>query len=158
MSAAIYPGTFDPITLGHADIIRRAVGLFDRLLVAVAASPGKAPLFDLEQRLELIRAVVGHHTQVEVQAFSGLLVDLARQRDIPVILRGVRTGSDFEYEHQLANVYRRLNPDLEILFLSPREQYACISSSFVREIAALGGNLSSFVHPVVQAALSARFS
>lgn len=157
MSAALYPGTFDPITNGHGDIILRAASLFDRLVVAVAANPGKCPAFDLATRVALIKEAVGHLDNLEICPFSGLLVDLARAREIQVIVRGLRAVSDFEHEFQLAGMNRRLAPELETVFLTPAEQFTFISSSLVREIAALGGDVSPFVHPAVQAALSARF-
>lgn len=157
MTIAVYPGTFDPITNGHSDLIARAAVLFDKVVVAVARNPGKSPAFDLPRRVALATEVLSHLDNVEICSFSSLLVDLARAQQADVILRGLRAVSDFEYEFQLAGMNRRLAPDLETLFLTPAEQYAYISSSLVREIAALGGDVSSFVHPSVQIALTERF-
>jgi len=153
----VYPGTFDPVTNGHTDLICRASRLFDRVVVAVAADTSKAPVFDLQQRVELIRRVVAHLEHVEVVAFSGLLVEFARGLGVPVIVRGLRAVSDFEFEFQLAGMNRRMAPDIETLFLTPAEKYAYISSSLVREIARLKGDVSAFVSPEVHAALRERF-
>lgn len=158
MTSAVYPGTFDPVTNGHSDLIARASILFDRVVVAVARNAGKSPAFDLDRRVALVTEVVGHLGNVEICSFSSLLVDLAREQQADVVLRGLRAVSDFEYEFQLAGMNRRLAPDLETMFLTPAEQYAYISSSLVREIASLGGDVSSFVHPSVQTALTERFS
>jgi pantetheine-phosphate adenylyltransferase len=155
--SVVYPGTFDPITNGHTDLIQRAANLFDRVVVAVAEDTAKAPVFDIDERLGLARQVLGHLPNVEVTGFSGLLVSFARERGIEVIMRGLRAVSDFEYEFQLAGMNRRMAPDIETLFLTPAEQYAYISSSLVREIARLGGDVSSFVSSGVQAALRERF-
>jgi pantetheine-phosphate adenylyltransferase len=149
----IYPGTFDPITNGHTDLIMRAARLFDRVVVAVAADTGKAPTFTTEERLALVRSAMDGHPQVEVVSFSGLLVNFTRELGIGVIMRGLRAVSDFEYEFQLAGMNRRMAADIETLFLTPAEQYSYISSSLVREIARLRGDVSSFVAPIVQAAL-----
>jgi len=157
MATAIYPGTFDPLTNGHSDIIARASVLFDRVVVAVARNPGKAPAFDLAQRVELAQEILAPMPNVEITSFHSLLVDFARSVGAGVVLRGLRAVSDFEYEFQLAGMNRRLAPDIETLFLTPAEQYAYISSSLVREIASLGGDVSEFVHPSVRAALSERF-
>ncbi|MCB2263964.1 MAG: pantetheine-phosphate adenylyltransferase [Candidatus Thiosymbion ectosymbiont of Robbea hypermnestra] len=157
MRSVVYPGTFDPITNGHRDLVRRAASLFDRVLVAVAVDTGKAPAFGIERRVELAEQVLGDLPQVEVVRFSGLLIAFAREHGTPVILRGLRALSDFEFEFQLAGMNRRMAPEIETLFLTPAEQYAFISSSLVREIARLGGDVSSFVAPVVQAALRERF-
>ncbi len=156
MTTAVYPGTFDPITNGHSDIVMRAAVLFDKVIVAVAASPGKRPLFPVEQRVALTSEVLADLDNVEVCPFDTLLVDFASQHGAKVILRGLRAVSDFEYEFQLAGINRRLAPDVETLFLRPAEQYAYISSSLVREVAGLGGDVSEFIHPVVQAALEHR--
>jgi pantetheine-phosphate adenylyltransferase len=155
--SVVYPGTFDPITDGHTDLIERAARLFDRVVVAVAADTHKAPTFSIEDRVAMVREVVGAVPGVEVVAFSGLLVTFARHLDVGVIMRGLRAVSDFEFEFQLAGMNRRMAPDLETLFLTPAEQYAYISSSLVREIARLKGDVSTFVAPNVQAALRARF-
>jgi pantetheine-phosphate adenylyltransferase len=155
--SVVYPGTFDPITNGHSDLIQRAASLFDHVVVAVAEDTGKAPAFETKRRVELARQAVRHLGNVEVTSFSGLLVSYARRRGIDIIMRGLRAVSDFEYEFQLAGMNRRMAPDIETLFLTPAEQYAYISSSLVREIARLGGDVSAFVSPVVQAALRERF-
>jgi pantetheine-phosphate adenylyltransferase len=153
---ALYPGSFDPITNGHSDLVERATRIFDRVIVAVAASPKKSPLFTLEERVALAREVLGGLRNVEVCGFDNLLADYARQREAQVILRGLRAVSDFEYEFQLAGMNRRLNAETETLFLTPAESYSYISSSLVKEIAQLGGDVSAFVHPSVRAALIAR--
>lgn len=153
---AIYPGTFDPITNGHTDLVQRASKLFSRVIVAIAANPGKQPFFPLEQRIELAHAALIGIDGVEVVGFEGLLVEFAHSRRAQVLLRGLRAVSDFEYEFQLANMNRRLAPDIETLFLTPSEQFAYISSSLVREIALLGGDISPFVHEKVGAALHTR--
>lgn len=157
-STVIYPGTFDPITLGHMDLIERGLRHFSKVIVAVADSPKKKPLFSLEERVGLAREVTEPLGNVEVVGFSNLLVDFAREHNAQVILRGLRVVSDFEYEFQLANMNRVLAPDLESLFLTPSEQYSFISSTFVREIAYLNGDVSKMVHPAVEAALKKRFS
>lgn len=157
MRSVVYPGTFDPITNGHTDLIVRAARLFDRVVVAVAADTGKAPTFTTEERLSLVRAAVEGQARVEVVSFSGLLVNFTRELGIGVIMRGLRAVSDFEYEFQLAGMNRRMDSGIETLFLTPAEQYTYISSSLVREIARLGGDVSPFVAPIVQAALRERF-
>lgn len=157
MTTVVYPGTFDPITNGHSDIVARAAALFDRVVVAVAENAGKAPAFDLQRRVALVREVLGHLDNVEICSFGSLLVDLAHSVEADVILRGLRAVSDFEYEFQLAGMNRRLAPDMETMFLTPAEQYAYISSSLVREVASLGGDVGAFVHPSVRAALTERF-
>ncbi|WP_196138832.1 pantetheine-phosphate adenylyltransferase [Aliikangiella sp. G2MR2-5] len=154
----LYPGTFDPITNGHMDLIQRASKLFDRVIVAVARSSGKNPLFTVDQRVDLVREVVKGMPNVEVCGFSGLLVDLAKEKNANVFLRGLRAVSDFEYEFQLANMNRRLAPQVESLFLTPDEKYSFISSTLVREIAALGGDVDQFVPVAVQNALDQAFS
>jgi pantetheine-phosphate adenylyltransferase len=156
MITALYPGTFDPITNGHSDIVGRAELLFDKVIVAVAANPGKSPVFSLDERVKLAREVLSEHQRVEVIEFDSLLVNFARERGASVILRGLRAVSDFEYEFQLAGMNRRLAPDIETVFLTPGEQFAYISSSLVREVASLGGDVSDFVHPVVMGALAER--
>jgi pantetheine-phosphate adenylyltransferase len=154
MSAALYPGTFDPITSGHHDLVRRASKIFTRVVIAVAANPNKAPMFSLDERVSLAREVVAELPNVEVVGYSGLTVEFARQQGLNVIIRGLRAVSDFEFEFQLANMSRHLAPDLETVFLTPQEQFTFISSTLVREIAVLGGNVSEFVHPVVAKALA----
>jgi pantetheine-phosphate adenylyltransferase len=154
---AIYPGTFDPITKGHSDLVERASRLFGTLIVAIAAypSPSKRPAFSVEERLDLARQVLGHVPNVQVESFDTLLADFVRKRGAKVIMRGLRAVSDFEYEFQLASMNRQL-VDAETIFLTPAEQYSYISSSLVREVAALGGDVSKFVHPIVHDALVAR--
>jgi pantetheine-phosphate adenylyltransferase len=158
MNTAIYPGTFDPVTNGHADLVERAARLFDTVIVAVAVNPGKGTAFTVGTRVLLAREVLGHISNVEVCSFDNLLVDFVRQRKASVILRGLRAVSDFEYEFQLAGMNRHLAPDVETLFLTPAERYAYISSSLVREIAALGGDVTPFVHGKVVAALRERMN
>jgi pantetheine-phosphate adenylyltransferase len=157
MRSVIYPGTFDPITNGHSDLICRAARLCERVVVAVAEDTHKQPAFPIEQRVALARAVVGERPNVDVIAFRGLLVDLARRMGVSVVVRGLRAVSDFEFEFQLAGMNRRMAPEVETIFLTPAEKYAYISSSLVREIARLDGDVSDFVHPMVQAALKERF-
>jgi pantetheine-phosphate adenylyltransferase len=157
MRSVVYPGTFDPITNGHSDLVSRASKLCDRVLLAVARDVAKQPTFEIEQRVALARAVCAGMDNVEVVAFSGLLVDFARRMRVHVIMRGLRAVSDFEYEFQLAGMNRRMAPGIETLFLTPAEQYAYISSSLVKEIARLGGDVSGFVAPEVHAALQERF-
>ncbi|MCB1868009.1 MAG: pantetheine-phosphate adenylyltransferase [Gammaproteobacteria bacterium] len=153
MTIAVYPGTFDPITNGHSDLIARASTIFDRIIVAIASSPGKQPRFNLNQRVELAREVLSGNKCVEIMEFDKLTVDFARQVGAKVILRGLRAVSDFEYEFQLAGMNRRLSPDVETLFLTPAEQFTYVSSTLVKEISALGGDVAEFVHPCVLAAL-----
>jgi pantetheine-phosphate adenylyltransferase len=150
---AVYPGTFDPITNGHVDLATRAAPLFDRLIVAIADSSTKSPCFGLAERISLARVALAGISNIEVRGFSTLLADLVEATGAGVILRGLRAVSDFEYEFQLASMNRHLIPTAETLFLTPAEQYSFISSSLVREIARLGGDVSGFVHPVVQQAL-----
>ncbi len=156
---AIYPGTFDPITNGHSDLVQRAARIFDRVILAVAAgneNGSKKPVFPLEERVALAKDVLAPLPNVEVIEFDGLLVDFVRQQNAQVILRGLRAVSDFEYEFQLASMNRHLDEKIETLFLTPAEQYSYISSSLVREIAALGGDVSPFVHEKVVTALNNR--
>ena len=150
---ALYPGTFDPITNGHVDLVRRASSLFDRVVVAIASNAGKAPLFAQEKRVELARQVLAELPNVEVMGYSELTVEFARRHQLSVIIRGLRAVSDFEFEFQLANMNRHLCRDIETVFLTPQEQFTFISSSLVREIAVLGGDVHEFVHPVVLAEL-----
>jgi pantetheine-phosphate adenylyltransferase len=150
---AVYPGTFDPITNGHHDLVRRAATIFNRVVVAIAANPNKAPMFSLERRVAMARAVLADVPNVEVMGYSGLTVDFARQNDLAVVIRGLRAVSDFEFEFQLANMSRHLSRDIETVFMTPQEQFTFISSTLVREIAVLGGDVSEFVHPAVAAEL-----
>lgn len=152
-TVAVYPGTFDPITMGHADIIERGTKLFDRVIVAVAANPSKRPTFTLDERVALCNEVLGGMPGVEVRGFDTLLINFVRDCSAQVILRGLRAVSDFEYEFQLAGMNRRLDAGIETVFLTPAERYTYISSSLVREVAALGGDVSEFVHAKVVAAL-----
>jgi pantetheine-phosphate adenylyltransferase len=150
---AIYPGTFDPITNGHQDLVRRAAGIFDRVIVAIAANPNKTPMFTLEKRVDLARRVLADLPNVEVTGYAGLTVDFARKHQISVVVRGLRAVSDFEFEFQLANMTRHLAREIETVFLTPQEQFTFISSSLIREIAVLGGETREFVHPIVEAEL-----
>jgi len=155
--SAMYPGTFDPITLGHEDLVRRAAGLYDKVVVAIAANPGtKAPMFTFDERVDLARNALEDIDNVEVAGYRGLTVDFALENKLRVIIRGLRAVSDFEYEFQLANMNRHLTEDVETVFLTPTEKYTFISSSLVREVATLGGNVSEFVSPKVKSALMER--
>jgi pantetheine-phosphate adenylyltransferase len=154
MIKAVYPGTFDPITRGHEDLVRRASALFDELVVGVAGSTTKQPFFSLTERVRLAREVLAPYENVKVEAFDGLLMDFVRAQKARAILRGLRAVSDFEYEFQMAGMNRNLHPDVETLFLTPSEQYMFISATIVREIASLGGDVGQFVHPRVRQALA----
>jgi len=156
MIRAVYPGTFDPLTRGHEDLVRRASTLFDAVILAVADSRAKKPFFTLEERLDMARQVLADIGNVEVVGFNGLLIDFARQHNARVVVRGLRAVSDFEYEFQLAGMNRNLSPDMETVFLTPSEQHMFISATLVREIAMFGGDISKFVHPIVRAKLVAR--
>ncbi len=151
--SAMYPGTFDPITLGHEDLVRRACGLFDKVVVAIAANPGKQPMFTLDERVALAKTALAGFDSVEVTGYDGLTVEFARQHGLKVILRGLRAISDFEYEFQLSNMNRHLTEEVETAFLTPTEKYTYISSSLVREVASMGGDISEFVSPEVKKAL-----
>lgn len=153
MASILYPGTFDPITNGHADIVRRAARIFDKVVVAIAANPGKAPAFPLDMRVKLAKEVLADVKNLEVVGFKELTVEFARKHKLQAILRGLRAVSDFEFEFQLAAMNRHLGPEVETIFMTPAEQFTFISSSLVREIAILGGNVSQFVHPAVEAEL-----
>ena len=155
---AVYPGTFDPITNGHVDLVSRAAALFDEIVVGIAESPGKSPALPLEERVRLARVSTAGIANVRVQGFSSLLAHFVQELGAGVILRGLRAVSDFEYEFQLASMNRHLIPNCETLFLTPAEQHSFLSSTLVREIARLGGDVSAFVHPEVAAALSARWA
>ena len=154
---AMYPGTFDPITRGHEDLVRRAAVLFDEVVIAIAASPDKAPLFSLDERVELANEVLNDIPGVSVTGYDGLTVNFAREHNLRAIIRGLRAVSDFEYEFQLATMNRHLTDQVETVFLTPTEHYTFVSSSLVREIAKLGGDVSSFVHPNVVQSLIAKF-
>ncbi|MCG3736730.1 pantetheine-phosphate adenylyltransferase [Vibrio cincinnatiensis] len=156
ISRVIYPGTFDPITNGHLDIVERAANMFDEVIIAVAASPSKKTMFTLEERVAFTQAVTQHLDNVTSKGFAGLMVDFARAEQANVLIRGLRTTVDFEYEFGLTNMYRRLMPGLESVFLTPSEQYAFISSTIVREVAIHGGNVDEFVPAVVANALSGK--
>ena len=150
---AIYPGTFDPLTNGHTDLIQRAAKMFDNVIVAIAHNPSKKPCFSLEERVALANSLLNHIDNVSVIGFSGLLADLARDHKANVLIRGIRAVSDFDYEFQLANMNRRLNPDLESVFLTPAEKNSFISSTLVKEVARHKGDVSEFVSPTVAIAL-----
>ncbi len=154
--SAMYPGTFDPITLGHEDLVRRATRLFDKVVVAIAANPSKEPMFSLDERVSLAQAVLEGLDGVEVMGYSGLTVDFAKEHGLQAIIRGLRAISDFEYEFQLANMNRHLTDEVESVFLTPTETYTYISSSLVREICSMGGDISEFVSPKVKQALTER--
>lgn len=155
---AIYPGTFDPVTNGHTDLIERASKLFDHVVVGVAFSPSKKPRFTLEERVDMISQITSHLSNVEVVGFSGLLVEFAKEHNAGVLIRGLRAVSDFEYEFQLANMNRRLYPELESVFLTPAEKNTFISSTIVKEVALHQGDVSEFVHPIVKEALIAKIN
>ena len=150
---AMYPGTFDPITHGHQEIVRRIARLFDRVVVAIAASPGKTPAFGIDQRIDLARTVLSDLPNVSVEGYEGLTVEFALEHQLGVIIRGLRAVSDFEYEFQLASMNRHLQEKVETIFLTPTDEYSFLSSTLVREIASLGGDVSKFVHPTVVRAL-----
>ena len=158
MKRAIYPGTFDPITLGHLDVAQRAAGIFEHLIVAVTARTRKNTLFDCEERVAMVRAALGDLPNVTVESFSGLLVNYASQRDIRVLVRGIRAFSDFEYEFQMALTNRNLAPDVETVFLMPKEEHSYISSSMVKEVASLRGSVEDFVPEPVARALVRKYS
>ena len=157
MRIAIYPGSFDPPTRGHEDLIRRSLALCDRLIVAVAMNSSKQPLFSVEERQELLRTAVGANRAVSVQSFDGLLVDFARSVGATMVVRGLRAVSDFEYEFQMALMNRQLHSELETVFLVPAVDLTYLSSSLVREVARYGGDISPLVHPAVAEALARRF-
>lgn len=152
----MYPGTFDPITNGHKDLVRRAAGIFDEVVVAIAANPGKTPMFNHEERIDLTRRVLADIPGVTVAGYDGLTVEFMREQGIHIVVRGLRAVSDFEFEFQLANMQRHLLPGIETVFLTPQEQFTFISSTLVREIAVYGGSVSQFVHPIVAEELRLR--
>tara|TARA_B100001971_G_C18247248_1_gene575264 strand:- start:1789 stop:2280 length:492 start_codon:yes stop_codon:yes gene_type:complete len=153
---AIYPGTFDPITKGHIDLAERASQLFDEVVIAIAASPSKQPLFDINERLEMAQISLSHIDNISVAGFDGLLIECLHTAQAQVVLRGLRAVSDFEYEFQLAAMNRRLDPTVETMFLTPSENYTFLSASMVKEIASLGGDVSQFLHPQVNKRLADR--
>lgn len=157
MKKVIYPGTFDPVTNGHVDLIERAARLFDKVVVAIASSKRKGPLFTLEERVTLVQQVSSHLPNVEVMGFDVLLIDFVRQQQACGVLRGLRAVSDFEYEFQLANMNRAIAPEVESLFLTPADNLSYISSSLVKEISSLGGDITKFVPSVVATALIGKF-
>ena len=157
MSTAIYPGTFDPITNGHTDLIKRATRIFDSVIVAIAENPAKNPVFSFEERIAMVEKMCETYDQVKVMGFSGLLIDFVETQKAQVVIRGLRAVSDFEFEFQLASANRRMNPSVETVFLTPSEKHTFTSASLVKEIAAFGGDVSSFVDPSVNARLIERF-
>jgi pantetheine-phosphate adenylyltransferase len=158
MAQAMYPGTFDPITNGHIDLVRRAAKMFERVVIAIAANPGKAPLFTLDERIDLTRRVLADVKNVEVTGYSGLTVDFARQNGLTAVVRGLRAVSDFDFEFQLATMSRHLSDQVDYVFLMPTEQFMFISSTLVREIASMNGDVKQFVHPLVVDALKAAYA
>ena len=158
MNIAVYPGTFDPITNGHSDLVYRAARMFDKVILAIAPNPEKSPLFSLEQRIALANQVLQDCENLEVVGFSGLLIDFARQCNARIILRGLRAVSDFEYEFQLALMNRKLDSEIETVFLTPSENHTFVSASLVKEIARYGGDVSKFVHLEVYNALKEAFA
>ena len=154
---AIYPGTFDPMTKGHVDLIERACKLFDEIVIAIAASEAKNPLFTLDERIQIAEKIFENNDKVKVVGFSGLLVDLAKDNDAKILIRGLRVVADFEYEFQLANMNRAMMPELESVFLTPKEQYSYISSSLVKEICKMGGDVSEFVAPISLSELKRKY-
>ena len=153
---ALYPGTFDPITTGHSDLVRRATRVFDKVVVAVAANPSKKPLFSIDERVDMARTVLAELPNVSVVGFDTLLIDCVRQHEARVILRGLRAVSDFEYEFQLAGMNRHLDPEVETVFMTPSDHEMFVSASLIKEIAALGGDIAPFVHARVMQALRAK--
>ena len=153
LSVAVYPGTFDPITLGHENIAHRAAKIFDKVIVAVAGNTSKQCFFALEERIDFVKAVFKDHKEIEVIGFNGLLMDFVESQNAQIVIRGLRAVSDFEYEFQLAGMNRKLYPNVETLFLTPSEQFTFLSSSLVREVATLGGNIEQFVSPIVKEAM-----
>jgi len=154
MQRAVYPGTFDPMTMGHVDLVKRASKLFDSGIIAFASSDSKKPMFSLEERIEIGNKIFADDPKVEVVGFSGLLVNFAKDNDANILIRGLRVVADFEYEFQLANMNRAMSPDIESVFLTPKEEYSYISSSLVKEIATMGGDVTRFVDPVTLDALN----
>jgi pantetheine-phosphate adenylyltransferase len=158
MQRAVYPGTFDPMTMGHVDLVKRASKLFDSVIIAIASSDSKKPMFSLEERIEIGNKIFGDDPKIEVVGFSGLLVNFAKDNDANILIRGLRVVADFEYEFQLANMNRAMSPDIESVFLTPKEEYSYISSSLVKEIATMGGDVTRFVDPVTLEALNQKIN
>ena len=158
MQRAVYPGTFDPMTMGHVDLVKRASKLFDSVIIAIASSDSKKPMFSLEERIEIGNKIFADDPKVEVIGFSGLLVNFAKDNDANILIRGLRVVADFEYEFQLANMNRAMSPDIESVFLTPKEEYSYISSSLVKEIATMGGDVDRFVDPVTLEALKKKIN
>ncbi len=158
MQRAVYPGTFDPMTMGHVDLVKRASKLFDSVIIAIASSDSKKPMFTLEERIEIGNKIFADDPKVEVIGFSGLLVNFAKDNDANILIRGLRVVADFEYEFQLANMNRAMSPDIESVFLTPKEEYSYISSSLVKEIASMGGDVDRFVDPVTLEALNQKIN
>ena len=158
MQRAVYPGTFDPMTMGHVDLVKRASKLFDSVIIAIASSDSKKPMFTLEERIEIGNKIFADDPKVEVVGFSGLLVNFAKENDANILIRGLRVVADFEYEFQLANMNRAMSPDIESVFLTPKEEYSYISSSLVKEIATMGGDVDRFVDPVTLEALNQKIN
>ena len=156
MKLGVYPGTFDPITHGHTDIIERSLRLFDKLIVAIALNPRKRPLFSVAERVEMVELVTRDLPNVEVEAFDGLLVDYVRQRGAKAVIRGLRAISDFEYEFQMALINRKLHEEVETVFFTPKEEYSYLTSSIIKEVASFGGSLKDLVHPEVARRLTQR--
>lgn len=156
-AGAMYPGTFDPVTNGHQELVRRTSRLFDRVVVAIAASPHKATVFSHQERMDLAKLVFAEFDNVVVEGYDGLTVEYARANGLPVVIRGLRAVSDFEYEFQLASMNRHLEPGVETIFLTPTDEFSFISSTLVREVASLGGDIGKFVHPAVESALRERY-
>ena len=158
MQRAVYPGTFDPMTMGHVDLVKRASKLFDSVIIAIASSDSKKPMFTLEERIEIGNKIFADDPKVEVVGFSGLLVNFAKENNANILIRGLRVVADFEYEFQLANMNRAMSPDIESVFLTPKEEYSYISSSLVKEIATMGGDVDRFVDPVTLEALNQKIN
>ena len=158
MQRAVYPGTFDPMTMGHVDLVKRASKLFDSVIIAIASSDSKKPMFTLEERIEMGNKIFADDPKVEVVGFSGLLVNFAKENNANILIRGLRVVADFEYEFQLANMNRAMSPDIESVFLTPKEEYSYISSSLVKEIATMGGDVDRFVDPVTLEALNQKIN
>ena len=158
MQKAVYPGTFDPMTMGHVDLVKRASKLFDSVIIAIASSDSKKPMFSLEERIDIGNKIFADDPKVEVVGFSGLLVNFAKENGADILIRGLRVVADFEYEFQLANMNRAMSPEIESVFLTPKEEYSYISSSLVKEIATMGGDVKRFVDPVTLEALNRKIN